>query len=97
MALLWNDVKNWLTDATKTAIREAEDLTRKGKLKIAMLNLNRALEKTFAELGGLTYHILEAKKRQDIYKNAEIKLLVKRIERLEGQLRAKKREWKQKR
>jgi len=62
MALLWNDVKNWLTDATKSAIKDAEDLTRKGKLKFEMLNLNRKLEKTFAELGGVVYHVLESGK-----------------------------------
>jgi pyridoxine/pyridoxamine 5'-phosphate oxidase len=94
MALLWQDVKNWLTDATKTAIREAEDLTRKGKLKIDMLNLNRKLEKDFAELGGIVYHLRQSKKQKDLQKNAEVKLLVKKIQRLEAQLRTKKREWK---
>ena len=31
---LWDDVRDWVTDATRTAIREAEDLTRRGRTSV---------------------------------------------------------------
>lgn len=107
MSMLWNDVKNWLTDATKTAIKEAEDLSRRGKLKIEMFTLNRKLEKAFAELGGVVYHVLIARRPgrlkqsgkagQELSGRPEVRLLVQRIRKLESRLRATGRQWKRKR
>jgi len=88
---LWEDVKKWLSDATKTAVKEAEDLTRKGKLKMEILALNRKVEKAFAELGGIVYG--EYSKRKDIPFDEKIKEGFKKIKRLETQLKKKKREW----
>jgi hypothetical protein len=52
---LWEDVRDWLSDATRTAIREAEDLSRRGRLKVEIMNLSRRIEKKLAELGGVVY------------------------------------------
>ncbi|MFO7639176.1 MAG: hypothetical protein R6X14_07800 [bacterium] len=57
---LWADVRDWLSDATRTAIREAEDLTRRGKLKLEIMNLSSKLERRFAELGGRVYEQAKA-------------------------------------
>ncbi len=52
---LWDDVRLWLTDATKTALKEAEDLTRRGRLKMDLVRLSRELEKKMADLGVRVY------------------------------------------
>ena len=88
---LWDDVKKWLSDATKTAVKEAEDLTRKGKLKMQILSLNRKIEKSFAELGGFIYETYGKKK--DTPFDSKIKERFRKIKRLESQLRKKKGEW----
>lgn len=92
---LWEDVKKWLSDATKTAVKEAEDLTRKGKLKMEILALNRRIEKSFAELGGVVYE--EYSKKKDVPFDAKIKNRFRKIKRLEAQLRKKKKEWEKSR
>jgi hypothetical protein len=57
---LWDEVRDWLSDATRTAIREAEDLTRRGKLKLEIMRLSSRLERKLAELGGLVYKQAQA-------------------------------------
>jgi len=52
---IWDDVRLWMTDATKTALKEAEDLTRRGRLKMDLVRLSRELEKKMADLGVKVY------------------------------------------
>ncbi len=40
---IWDDVRVWLTDATKTALKEAEDLTRRGRLKMELMRVSRPI------------------------------------------------------
>lgn len=92
---LWDDVKKWLSDATKTAVKEAEDLTRKGKLKMEILSLNHKIEKSFAELGGFVYE--KYGKKREVPFDSKIKDKFRKIKRLESQLRKKKKEWEKSR
>ncbi len=96
MKSLWNDVKGWLSDATKVAIKEAEDLTRKGKLKMEMLNLSRKIEKKMAELGGYVYHNFSKTESFDTSQNEKLRNYVKEIHKLELTLKRKQKEWKEK-
>ncbi len=87
---LWDDVRVWLTDATRTAIREAEDLTRRGRLKMDIMNLSHKIDRKMARLGGLVYD--RWKESSDpLERTAELSRLVQSIARLE-QERADKRE-----
>lgn len=52
---IWDDVRLWMTDATKTALKEAEDLTRRGRLKMELVRLSREMEKKMADLGVKVY------------------------------------------
>jgi hypothetical protein len=96
MKTLWDDVKMWLSDATKTAIKEAEDLTRKGKLKMEMLGLSRRIEKKMAELGGFVYHALSKTDAFNQPQNEKIKSYIKDIRKLELELKRKQKDWRQK-
>ena len=92
MKTLWDDVKDWLSDATKVAVKEAEDLTRKGKLKIEMLALSRKIEKKMAELGGFVYHNLSKAEGFDLGQNDKVKYYVKEIRRMESEMKRKQKE-----
>lgn len=96
MKSLWDDVKVWLSDATKVAIKEAEDLTRKGKLKMAMFTLSRKIEKKMAGLGGLVYHNLTKAENFDLTSDEKVKTYIKEIRKLELALKRKQKEWREK-
>jgi hypothetical protein len=96
MKTLWNDVKDWLSDTTKVAIKEAEDLTRKGKLKMEMLALSRRIEKKMAELGGFVYHNLIKNEAYDFSKSNQVAGFVKEIHKMELEMKRKQKESKAK-
>jgi hypothetical protein len=96
MKTLWNDVKDWLNDATKVAIKEAEDLTRKGKLKMEMLALSRRIEKKMAELGGFVYHNLSKNEGFDLSKSDQVAVYIKEIRKMELDMKRKQKESKTK-
>lgn len=96
MKTLWDDVKDWLSDATKVAIKEAEDLTRKGKLKMEMLTLSRRIEKKMAELGGFVYHNFSNTGDFDLSKSDQVKAHIKEIRKMDLEMKRKQKESKAK-
>jgi len=90
MSNLWKEVTNWLSETTKSAIKETEDLARRGRVKMEILGINTALSDKFAALGGVVYEIIKKGGRSSIKANAKVKKLVAEIARLEAQLRVKK-------
>jgi hypothetical protein len=96
MKTFWDDVKDWLSDATKVAIKEAEDLTRKGKLKMEMLALSRKIEKKMAELGGFVYHNLSKNESYDLSKSDQVAVYIKEIGKMELDMKRKQKESKTK-
>ncbi|MEO0225586.1 MAG: hypothetical protein ABIL05_01400 [candidate division WOR-3 bacterium] len=85
MKNLYQDVKNWLGEASQTVAREAEILTRKGKLKLELYDLNRRLERSFADLGGILYELIFVKRVRNAVRNQKVKDIVETIKNLEGQ------------
>lgn len=96
MKTLWDDVKDWLSDATKVAVKEAEDLTRKGKLKMEMLALSRRIEKKMAEFGGFVYHNFNKTEGFDLSKSDPADAYIKEIRKLELEMKQKQKELKAK-
>jgi predicted sulfurtransferase len=90
MTDLWKEVTTWLSETTKSAIKETEDLALRGRVKMELLGINTALSDKFAALGGVVYEIIKKPGRSSIKANAKVKKLVAEIARLEAQLRAKK-------
>lgn len=90
MSDLWKEVTNWLSETTKSAIKETEDLARRGRVKMEILGINTALSDKFVALGGVVYEIIKKGGRSSIKANAKVKKLVAEIARLEAQLRASK-------
>jgi len=82
---LWDDVRSWLTDATRTAIREAEDLSRRGRLKMEIINLSRKIEKQFCKLGGLTYDRALAEPGSPVDLDGDMKRAVREVTKLQDE------------
>ncbi|MFO7650275.1 MAG: hypothetical protein R6X13_02900 [bacterium] len=82
---LWEDVTTWLTDAAGTAIREAEDLTRRGRLKMEILRLSQQTEKLMGKLGGRVYLLLGSGPGS-IAEDTTVSRLVAQLRQLESEL-----------
>jgi uncharacterized protein (UPF0335 family) len=90
---LWDDIRVWLTDATKSAVKEAEDLTRRGRLRMELMRLSRDIEKTLAQLGGRVYDRMSKTPDAALVADEDLKRLVREIARLELELQTRRREY----
>lgn len=88
---LWDDIRDWLTDATRAAIREAEDLSRRGRIKVEIIKLSRRIEKRMAKLGGLTYDRLARDPEAPFTADEPVRRIVREIADLESQLSEQQR------
>ncbi len=83
---LWDDVRMWMTDATKTALKEAEDLTRRGRLKMDLVRLSHELEKKMAELGVKVYGRYSKSPDAPIAVDEELRSLMREIAKVEAEV-----------
>ncbi len=89
----WADVRDWLTDATRVVIREAEDLTHRGQLKMEILSLSHKIEHAMADLGARYYERLGAAPDEPVAPDARMRATVQRIAKLEEERTAKRAEY----
>jgi len=99
MSTLWDTIAKGIKDGAKIAkegafiaVEKAEELSKKSKVHIEMSNIKRKIEKSFTDLGGNTYHLLQEEKVKDVMSNEEIKKLVGEINTLEEGLKKKQEE-----
>jgi cell division protein FtsB len=90
---LWDDVRVWLSDATKSALKEAEDLTRGGRLKMDILRLSRDIEKGLARLGGAVYDRMTKQPDASVAVDDELQQLVQEIRRLESEMKSTQQDY----
>ena len=90
---LWDDVRVWMTDATKTALREAEDLTRRGRLKMELVRLSRELEKKMADLGVKVYGRYSKTPDVPIAVDEELRALMRDIARIQAEVERSQQEY----
>ena len=83
---MWDDVRLWLTDATKTALKEAEDLTRRGRLKMELVRLSRELERKMADLGVKLYARYSKTPDAPIAVDDELRGLMRDIAKVEAEV-----------
>ncbi|MFA4838209.1 MAG: hypothetical protein WC703_01865 [Candidatus Neomarinimicrobiota bacterium] len=99
MASLWNDIKknlgDWATKAadkatefSREAADKAEELTKLGKVKLDIFQINREIEKQFTKLGGIVYDMVSEKKK-NIESGESVIASVEEIRNLEKRLREK--------
>lgn len=93
MTDLWKEVTTWLSETTKSAIKETEDLARRGRIKTEILGINTALNDKFTALGGVVYEIIKKGRQSSIKTSPKVKKLAAEIAELEARLaRTKKTE-----
>jgi len=90
---MWDDVRLWLTDATRTALKEAEDLTRHGRLKMDLMRTSREIEKKMADLGAKVYSRLSRNPDVPVVADEELKRLMQEIAKLESELASSQQEY----
>ncbi len=92
---LWDDVRKSLQDLgnlaaekgkvfSKAAADKAEELTRTGKLKLDILQVNREIDHLFSQLGGKVYHLKSENALDTIPGDAEIQKIFEKIKQLEA-------------
>ncbi|MBM3313634.1 hypothetical protein FJY70_03465 [candidate division WOR-3 bacterium] len=90
---VWDDVRVWLTDATKSALKEAEDLTRHGRLKMELMRLSRELEKKMADLGAKVYARLAASPDAPLLVDEELRRVMRELAQLESELASARKDY----
>ena len=90
---IWDDVRLWMTDATKTALREAEDLTRRGRLKMDLVRLGRELEKKMADLGVKVYGRYSKTPDAPIVVDDELRALMRDIAKIQADVEKSQQEY----
>ncbi|MCF7804861.1 MAG: hypothetical protein K9N46_04060 [Candidatus Marinimicrobia bacterium] len=91
---LWDDVRKSLQDIgnvaaekgkvfSRAAADKAEELTRTGKIKLDILQVNRDIERNFTELGGKVYHLKSEDKLDTVADAPDIQMLFDKITVLE--------------
>ncbi len=92
---LWDDVRKSLQDLgnlaaekgkvfSKAAADKAEELTRTGKIKLDILQVNREIDHLFSELGGKVYHLQSEDALDSLAEDEEIKAMFEKIQVLEA-------------
>jgi hypothetical protein len=88
---LWKEVTAWLAEATRSAIKETEDLARRGKMKFDVLGINTLLQEKFAALGGVIYSMVnKGINPPAIFKDSHVKRIITEIMELEITLKETK-------
>jgi hypothetical protein len=92
MDSLWEKVKKGVSAGASIAAEKAGELSRIGKMKLDIAGVNRDINKTFTELGGIAYHLLSEENAPAIADQEEVKQLVEQLKMLELDLQAKEAE-----
>lgn len=92
MNSLWEKVKKGVFAGASVAAEKAGELGRVGKIKLEIAGVKRDINKAFAELGGLVYHLLVEEKTTEIADHEEVKRLLEQVKMSELDLQAKEAE-----
>jgi len=92
MPIEWDNIKTWVKDTTKIALKEAEDLTYKGKIKMQIFSLTHEKERLIIRLGELIYS--DYKKNQITILNEEAMEIIDKIKKTDDKIKEKKEELK---
>lgn len=76
----------------ETITNKLNELARRGRRKIALLSLQRQIEKNFLELGGRVYHLAVEDKQTAILDDVDVIKLIDELNKLESELKTKKQE-----
>lgn len=89
---IWEDIKKSVKQGITVAAEKTEEYTKIGKLKVDILNINRHIDKTFAELGKELYDLAQKSNKIDVAKNEKIQEGISKINEQKENLKAKEAE-----
>ena len=91
MPIDWNEIKTWVKDTTKIALKEAEDLSIKGKLKMEIFSLSHERDRLFLNLGKFIYPEYSNCKKVEL--NEKILETINKIRKTEEKIKETKEEF----
>ncbi len=96
---LWQTLKSELDGPFETvrkslsgALDMAEDLTRKGRIKLEIQSARSDIRNQFTELGGRVQHLIVEEKNNDVSGDKEVKGILRRIKELQGKIEDREEE-----
>ncbi len=84
--MLWDKLKNKITEWFQLAGNKTVEITKVGRVKIDILALKKELEEKLVELGGRVYHSTINSNTIDLNSDKKIKQLIEQIKELEVEL-----------
>ena len=89
---LWDDVRTQVVDLYSQAAERTEEWTQIGVRRYDRFGLHRRLGREFAELGGFVHQLLRDGEFGDLGERPRVAEIVRRIDALEAELKAKEEE-----
>lgn len=92
MSRNWDDVRNSIHEFFSAAAEKTDEFIQVGRRKLSIAEIKRNIAAQYAELGGRAYHLISRGEGGQVETDADVEALVSRIQKLEGDLKAKEME-----
>lgn len=92
MTPIWDDLKKSVKDGLSVAAAKTEELTKIGKAKLDLMNLNKSLNAEYHDLGVTVYQQAIEPSKKTATQDPKVKDHVGRIEKLLQDVRDKEKE-----
>jgi hypothetical protein len=92
MSSLWDTIQQNIKEGVQYAADKTEVMTKIGKIKYDIFSIKRAIESAFTDLGGKYYHLRQENSENSGAEDADIEIIIQKIQDLERQLQVKQEE-----
>jgi|GEM_PF-3034121 len=92
MGSWWDDFKKVVQNGMRVVVSKTEEYTQIGKIKFELIQLQHGLKQAYQELGREVYPKLLTAKKSALSKDAKVRSLVTKIQKLEQELKDKEKE-----
>ena len=89
---LWEDIKRTVKQGVSVAAEKTEEYTKIGKIKVEILNVNRTIDKTYAEIGKEVFGLIDKGKKAEVVESEKVKKLVSKVKEQKALLKKKEAE-----
>ena len=90
----WEEIKTKIKKGVAVAADKTEEYAKIGKIKLDIVKTDRNIDKAFTDLGKEAYNHFTEGKKTDIFKNAQVKGLIAKINDLKTSIETKEKEVK---
>jgi len=89
---LWDKVRKGVVESYQFAADKTDLYTKVGSRRLAIVGINRKIDRAFSDLGEKVYNLMAASERADVAADPAVIEIVGRIRKLEGDLTGKEAE-----